>query len=367
VSSPARALLALLLALACCAPARPAEYVARTARAERAYAAGRYREAAELWISAARFAKEPRGRAEAEYRAAVSFERARDFERAGALYARLAAEPAPNERAARAAFALAYLEIKQGRPEHGHALLERALLEHPNSGLAESALRRRLAYLRDSSGSEAVLRYLETLKARIAGSELAEEVYFASARELERLSATLDARDAYLETASRFPYPTGAYWDDALYRAATCELRLGRPKAAIKHLERMLAQRELARFGGSYERMRYAQGRFLMAEIYRDKLGRADLARAEFRKVWTEHPTSLLADDALWNEARTAAATGDGRGTCAPLAILLENLPESRFAPCVHEVCPGLPELPARRCHDYLLRDTPSAREASKP
>jgi len=350
-------LLLVVLALAACSATRPPEYASRSSGAEKAYSAGRYREAAELWLSAAKTTTTPRLQIEAKFRAAASYERAGDFVRARALYDQIAGLPEPNERRARAAFASAHIEIEHGNLARGHALLAQALVDHPGSGAAPTALHRQLSYLRKTGGSEAVLRYLDELAAKLASTEFAEEIAYARAQELDRLGTTLEARDAYLEIARRFPYPQGAFWDDALYRAAERELDLGRPEAALSHLERLLHEREQARMQGSYERTRYAQARFLIAEIYRDKLGQPERARLEFRKVFSDHPTSLLADDALWNEAITASRSERGAAACAPLEILVSKLPDSRFAPCAIKLCPTLSAVPGRRCHAYVMRE----------
>jgi tetratricopeptide (TPR) repeat protein len=355
--------LLLVVTLGACSATRPPEYASRSSGAEKAYSAGRYREAGELWLGAAETTSTPRLRIEAKFRAAASYERARDFVRARELYDQIAAIPAPNERAARAAFASADIEIEHGNVERGHARLARALLEHPGSGAAPTALNRHVTHLRKTGGSEAVLRYLEELTKKLGDSELGEAAAYARARELDRLGTTLEARDAYLEIARRFPYPHGAFWDDALYRAAERELDLGRPEAALSHLERMLEQREQARMQGSYERTRYAEARFLIAEIYRDKLKQPERARLEFRKVWSDHPTSLLADDALWNEAITASRTDGGSAACAPLEILVSKLPDSRFAPCATKLCPSLSPPPAGQCHAYLMREVSGSAE----
>lgn len=350
-----------LVAIAC-APSRPAAYTSRSDAAQKAYASGRYREAASEWLAAAKAADERRLRVEAEFRAAASFERAGDTARARALYEKLASEP--SERSERAAFAVAFLDLGHGDRARGLQLLDQALAKSPNSGVAGGALERRLAFAREQGGSEAVLKYLDELEPRTRNTELAEHVAYARARELDAMGATLEARDAYLATAARFPYPHGSYWDDALYRAARCELALGRPRQAIAHLERLLADREQAHLQGSYERTRYAEARWLIAETYRDKLGELDRARREFRRLWDEHPTSLLADDALWNEALTAARSAGPAEACAPLRVLVSERPDSRYAPCADRLCPGLRTPTRRRCNDYIVRQLEAVKGA---
>jgi hypothetical protein len=62
-----------------------------------------------------------------------------------------------------------------------------------------------------------------------------------------------------------------------------------------------------------------------------------------------------LVDDALFEEALLAHSANDRAGTCAPLTIIARSLPESRYAPCAHLLCPALAPA-ARACHDYIKR-----------
>ena len=130
---------------------------------------------------------------------------------------------------------------------HWAAAIER----HPSSGNARNALTRHLDYLREQGGSPAVLAYLDVEEPKLARSELGESVCYFRARELDALQRAAQARDGYLDCARRYPYPGGAYWDDALFRAAEKELQLGAPAQAIAHLQQMLAERESANFVGS--------------------------------------------------------------------------------------------------------------------
>src|SRR5262249_22100862 len=149
------------------------------------------------------------------------------------------------------------------------------------------------------------------LAAELEKSELDETLRYERGRLLERQGSLLEARDAYLDGAARHPYPQGVLWDDALVPAASCEERLGRPLAAIALLERMLAERESSWKIASYDRAHYAEARFHVAEIFRDRLHDPERARSEFRRVYSEHTTSRLRDDALWQEALLARESSD--------------------------------------------------------
>jgi tetratricopeptide (TPR) repeat protein len=348
------AALSLVLLASCGSPPTPA-YVRENEAAQTAKRRGDHAQAAAHYERAAALSGKPRDADEARYRAAQSYARAGDTARARALYTRLAAGGSDTERATRAEFELAQLLIDGGREAEGRAQLESAIRRHPGSGLARAALERRLTELQQQSGPEAALIYLERQRAALDASELAETVSYRKARALDDAGKRAEARDQYLACAERFPYPKGAFWDDALFRAAEKELELGAPERAIAHLRRMLAEQESAIFVGSYERGRYAEAQLKLGEIYRDVLHDPARARSEFRKVWANHPTSRLVDDALFQEALVARAAGDQAGTCAPLSILVSKLPQSRYAACAPLLCQSLAQARGD-CHDYIRR-----------
>jgi tetratricopeptide (TPR) repeat protein len=349
-------ILSIVLLVAACAPTLPPRYLKARAAAERAYAHGRYDEAARHWLEAADTAERRYDRHDARYRAAASLRRARRYDEAQAIYAALAREPGAGERKARVDFDSATLAIERGAGERGYALLEQAILRHPASGVARASVARYVDWLRERGGTPAVLRWLDATERKLSGTELAESLSFARAKELERSGQPEAARDAYLRTAERFPYPRGDYWDDALFHASQLEERLGRYQAAIDHLRRMLAEREFSHLQGSYQRPRFAPAQYRIAELYRDRLGDPLGARREFHRVFSEHDTSVLRDDALWNEALLAARTGDSNATCGVLSLLGRELPDSRYVACAPLLCPAIPPKRGPECRSYLKR-----------
>jgi tetratricopeptide (TPR) repeat protein len=348
---PFAAVAMVFLAGACGSPP-PAAYVSENDQAEAARVKGEQLAAAHHYERAASLADKPRDAEEARYRAADAYAQGGDTARAEALYRSLAARGA--ERRARADFALAELLEKTGHEREGQEQLALAIRHSPDSGLARNALTMHLDYLRRQGGSQRVLAYLDEESA-LMSSELGETIAYRRARELDDAGQTALARDAYLVCAARYPYPGGAYWDDALFRAAEKELALGAAGKALLHLHRMLAEQESASIVGSYQRGRYAEAQLKIAEIYRDVLHDPARARTELRKVWQNHPTSRLVDDALFQEALLAHGAGDEAGTCAPLSIIVQKLPDSRYVPCAHLLCSALAQT-ARDCHDYIKR-----------
>lgn len=347
----------LCLVLAACAPTLPPGFTEERAAAERAYAAGRYEEAAEHWARAEQAAERRRDQTEARYRRAAALRRAGRNAEAQALLAALGTDRPKSARAARAAFDHADIEIEHGDAEKGWTELEAAIRAHPRSGLALGALSRLARHREERAGAEAALGLLAEVGEKGGSSELREQALYERARLLEKLGRDEQALAAFLDTATRYPYPAGALWDDALYSASLLDEKLGRPARAIEHLERMLREQEPSSLNqGSYARPRYGAARFRVAELYRDRVGDKARAAREFRRVWDEHPTSLLKDDALWQAARLERELGRQDRACDLMETLVEGSPDSRFARCANALCPT--QKPARgECHEYVIRE----------
>jgi TolA-binding protein len=230
---------------------------------------------------------------------------------------------------------------------------------HPESGVAPTALRQYLRFL-EASETGAAQRYLERVAASLDGTELGEHAHYAFAEALERDGKLEAARARYLLVAQKYPYPRGALWDDAVFHAAELDAKLGDARAAIARLEEMLGHRETAYMSGSYERGRYAEARYKIAELYRDMIGDAGSARRHFERVFSEHETSRLRDDAAWNAALLAVRSGDHAGACRDLDALVSAIPGSRYAPCAQRLCPGIkPKESTRACAEYIASSIP--------
>lgn len=334
-----------------CAPSLPAPYVMRVTQAKAAYSEGHHRAAAHHWEAAALEAPNENHRAEARYRQATSLLRAGDLVAARKLFIELASRPSPRQ--ARAAFDLAYLMVNSEEAEAGHRLLESLVVKYPNAGNARRALQVLLAHKRNTLGPDTELEWLKKLSKQVSGSELEQTVLFIQATRLQESHSDEAALRAYQDLALRFPYPAGAYWDEAILKAARIEVHLGRPKAALQRLSLMLREREAPVLVGSYER-RFAEAHYLIAEIYQNQLGDWIRARREFRVVATKYSTSLLRDDALWQAILLSQKHGDQNAACDDARQLASSLPESRFAGCSAHFCEQ-PAPGANRCPPYAV------------
>jgi tetratricopeptide (TPR) repeat protein len=194
----------------------------------------------------------------------------------------------------------------------------------------------------------------------VKGGKVEEKVFYERAKRLEALGRTEAARDTYLEVAKKWPYPFGGFNDDALFRAALMEETLGRPNEALVHLEKLLSQREVASFMGSYERPRYLSAILKIAEIY-EKTGQRAKARAALHRIYTDFTTSVQRDDALWREAALWRKDGDASTACDRLSTLASDFPDSRYVPCAMQQCPSVKRSAKSKapstCHAYLLEE----------
>jgi TolA-binding protein len=353
--------LALLLGLASCAPNRGAAFPSAFAEAQRAESAGRYAEAAAKYDRAAEVAIRPRDRDHAHYVAGQLYLRAGNVREAIAHFEKIAAANPPTEHTAEAAFQVANARAEHGDPERGQRELEQVTARYPTSGVARAALRRVLAWKDEHEGPPATLAYLRKLDASDAGkSEIGELIAYQIADRLAKAGEDVQARDAYLSVAKRWPYPFGAYWDDSLFHASELDEKMGRYTEAIAHLERILAEYETTTIVGTYTRPRMSPALFRIGLLYRDRVGDKGKAKAAFHRLYTVFTNASRRDDALWYEADIWREEGDEATACSRLSTLVKEYPESRYVPCVVERCPSIAR-PAKSeapkvCHPYLLR-----------
>ena len=353
-----------IAALSGCRPNRGDAYARSLAEARRNHHDGRFDAAATRFDDAAKNAKLPRDAVYARYEAALARARAGDVARAATELRAIATARPPSAYSAQAAFKAA--ELARANDEAaGLRELEAVVIDFPESGVAQVSLGRLLRH-DDEAGPQAALAHLDQLAPRVKNtkgmSRVEEKLLYERARRLEALGRTELARDAYLDVAAKFPYPFGGLNDDALYRAADMEDKLGRSKEAIAVLERLLGQREISSFMGSYERPRYLPAVLRIAQIYEEKLADRAKARSTLHRVYVEFTTSTMRDDALWREAELWRKDGDASTACDRLATLASDFPDSRYVPCASLRCPSIKRASKSKapatCHDYLLRES---------
>jgi tetratricopeptide (TPR) repeat protein len=342
-----RCLAIVSLWLGACAPSYGSTYDKAYATAERAESAGRLAQALEAYDHAAAVAKRRGDADQARWAAADVLVRQ---DRVGDAVARLdamAADPR-SDRQAEAAYRAADLRVGHGDADRGwHDM--------------ESVVRRFPAHADESAGgAKAGLDELGALEHDVGRTELAELIAFLSADHLQTLGDDRAARDAYVHIADRWPYPYGAFFDGALWRASLLDEKLGRAQAAADDLERMLAERETTTLLGSYERKHYVPAMLRLGELYRDRLHDHAKARATFHRLYTDFRHSSRRDDALWLEASLWKEDGDATTACSRLATLVHDFPDSRYVPCATEQCPGV-ERPResgapKTCRAYIER-----------
>ena len=350
---------ALALLPACGGPNRGDAYVRSLAEARRSHHAGRFDDAATKFDDAAKSAKIPRDAVYARYEGALARARAGDVSRAAAELRAIATAKPPNAYSAQAAFKAA--ELARANDESaGLRELEAVVVDFPESGVAQVSLGHIIRH-DDESSPEVALAHLDRLAPRVKGKKVEEKVLYERAGRLDALGRHAAARDAYVEVANKWPYPFGGLNDDSLFRAADMEEKLGRPKEAIVLLERLLAQREVSSFMGSYERPRYLPAVLRIAQLYEEKLDDRAKARTTLHRLYSEFTTSTMRDDALWREAELWRKDGDAGTACDRLATLASDFPDSRYVPCATLRCPSIKRASKSKapleCHAYLLRD----------
>jgi hypothetical protein len=89
-----------------------------------------------------------------------------------------------------------------------------------------------------------------------------------------------------------------------------------------------------------------------------------DAARRAFHRLYKDHRTAKLRDDALWEEAKLAVLDGDHDDACDVVETIIEDLPESRYVRCGRLLCKTA-EIPpgAGECPDYIVRGVRGEKE----
>lgn len=348
----------LLVAWAACAPNRGALYEQALQDARIANHDGRFEAAARSFAQASKTAKVPRDAVYARYEAALAWARAGDVAHAATELRAIATSRPPSAYSSQAALKAADL-TRANDEARAVAEYERVIVDFPESGVAQAALGHILRY-HDGQSAENALQTLESLAPRARRTAIEEKIQYERAKRLAQLERTESAREAFLEVANKWPYPFGSLNDDALFFAAEMEVKLGRPKEAMVHLERLLSQREVSSFIGSYERPKYVPALLKIAELS-EALGDRPRARAALHLLYEDFTTSTMRDDALWREAALWREDGKKDIACVRLSTLAKDFPDSRYVPCVTVYCPEVRRQAASKapnaCHDYLLRD----------
>lgn len=354
--SPARAVLGVWAVLGGCATAAPAGYRAGLAEGDRAYSAGRFRDASRAYERAASAAGAGRDQDDARYRAAMACRRAGDRACAVGLLSQVAARGGQWDRSPRARLELASLALDSTIPADvaaAHRALASLIEDAPDTGPARGALRLRLRALDAADPSRsASIAWLAALATdpRIGRSRLAESVLAERAMRVEAGGDGAAAEAAWRAVVERVPYPQNSHWDDGHLALARLQRRAGRPREALATLGRMLAVREAAWGNGSYAAPGFDDGAVLQAEILRDDLREPEAAADAYHRVYTDHPTSLRRDDALWEEAALRRAD-DPTGACRVWRTLAMEFPCRRFAAMARAAlarCEGGAGAPAR-------------------
>jgi tetratricopeptide (TPR) repeat protein len=355
--------LALVLALAwtatgACAPAHDAAYEAALRSAARNEGAGRFAAAADDYDAAARVGTRDRDQDQARWDAAEATARAGNVAAAASRFGALAGDGL-SEHQAEAALRLALLRIESGDADRGWEEMESIPRHFPTHGVAHVAVRKLVTHA-DENGPRAGLEELTALARDLGGTELEQLVTYLAATHVEALGDDRGAREAYGKIADRWPYPFGAFFDDALWHASLIDEKLGQYQSAIDDLERLLRERETTTIMGSYERAKYVPSMMRVGELYRDRLHDRAKAREAFHRFYAEFQHSPLRDRALWLEAALWREDGDAGTACGRLATLVEKFPDSRYVPCAVEKCPALSRPRSsgapRDCHEYIER-----------
>lgn len=347
--------------IAACAHTKDSAFERAIAKGARAETAGRSEEAYGEYERARKLAENKPERDYADELAVQLAQKVLPKSDAMKRLAEIAYAKPPHRFSAHALYQIGLARLEEGNDEQAQVTFEEVLTTFPETAFGKRALQQRLMSL-DAIGPQEALTYLEAKEKVLATSVLIESIQYASAKRVEQLGRSAEARARYVAIAKRFPYPFGDTFDDSLVRASEIAERAGDFTGAIQHLEDLLSVREVSSMMGTYQRPLFTRAEWHRAELYRDKLNNPSKAREVFYELYMTFRTSSKRDDALFEIARIDKRTG--RNPCYTWTRTLEEFPDSRYVPCVESVCKEkrLPRSRARPdCRHSLDGESPSS------
>jgi tetratricopeptide (TPR) repeat protein len=320
----------LLSSVVACVPTiskpRGEQHLAALARAETDQHAGRYDQAVAEYKAAAASAERRVDRDEALYRASRVLARQGKHQEAIAICDELAAATPPGRRTERAKLDAARYRLALGDDAKAEDELLKLVLEQPDSGAGKSALRVLLSRHVDGAAShEDALAWLRELESKVGDVQTHETLMNVEAELLLSLNQRAEAKKLLEQQVEKYPYPKGHRWDEALSRLADLALDDNDPKAAIAYLDKMVGALESSIMVGSYTRPLMPKSALRIARIYRDNLHDVDAALKAYARVRDKFPKSLVADDALQEEAELRFARGERDKACELLRELVKE------------------------------------------
>ncbi len=221
------------------------------------------------------------------------------------------------------------LYLQLGEEKRGYRLLWRTLTDYPNQGVAADALHQLVRDGRRRNVAQ-LYRVLGTLVQPLAGTEIADNLLYTIAELADTEFADPTAALALYDKIT-VDFTTSGLRDDALWRAANLARKLGDPRGAVRRLKLLLATREVAFGAGSYFSIWLDDAQLELGRIQRDDLDDHRGALAAFKLLGVHYPASILIDDALWERAVTWDRLGNSARTCAVLAQLGKDWPDSKY------------------------------------
>ena len=323
---------ALLLLVACSAPATLPELVTADTRAEAGDVDGA--------VAAYRAAQQKCGRLRPQRRATSAcsdallgegevLERHDRKPEAIRVYLAVPGKTEDPTTASTAIYRAGTLLLEAGKTVDAWTALWKVVTDYPDEAIAADALR---TLVDDGRGRDAraLADEIGKLVTPLAETQVADNLMWALADLNEHeLANPTAARSLY----DRIPadYPASGLRDDARWMAANLSRKLGDPKGAVERLRALEATREVAFGAGSYFSIWLDDGQLLLGQILRDDLHDLPAAADAFRKLPSLYPASILRDDALYELAVTLAMEHDNAGACRAMTDLKKLEPDSKY------------------------------------
>jgi len=230
----------------------------------------------------------------------------------------------------RAIYDLGLLALAAGDGAGALARFLRLVKEHPDHGLASSALKKSMVIVGKEGGEGAVRELLEGLLPGALASSFGDDVLWELAKLEEKAGNLAAAKKHLLAIDASYPYPVGGAAFECLFMLADIAEEEGDLAGAVAWLEKIAATAEKSYVIGEYGDDAKAKALLAAGKIYLEKLGKPAEAYACFDRV-VKLKWETRSDDGLWWASKARFAQGRDQEGCALLEKLVETYAYSNF------------------------------------
>jgi tetratricopeptide (TPR) repeat protein len=292
-------------------------------------AEGRVEQGAALLAEAAAAAEHDDDRDQLLFQQGLLYARALMVDEAMSVWTALYESTTTDNLPGRIAYEQGMLMREVGELAQAERHFTRVVTEHPEHGLADTALLRLQKLVRERAGDQAERELLEGLLPGALESDFGDDVLWALYVWHRDHGEDEVARQYLLAIRKSYPFPTGGRCVDALFALARMAEDEGRYDKVEQYLREIIGPTGESPLIGSSAGGARAEALLWLGRIYEAQHGDLETALSLYEEVVTMGELTTIGDDGLFEVARVLHEMGEDERACTRIEQLFEDFPYS--------------------------------------